>query len=531
MAHFIPQESKQELFPQSELAVFEALKNNLSNDWFVFHSFNYLTRNIQNQLWDGEIDFLLYKPDLGFLILEVKGGSISCKNGQWLQNGNPIDPVGQARHNKYSVMNLVKRHYGHDVQLRFAHALCFPSCPKDACIWPPDAQDIIISLGEFKRIEDIATRLINQSPLPNSAYGDTNCSDILNLLSPEFDYQQKLSSSILDNTPFFNLLTRQQEAFIEALQDFPRLQFIGGAGTGKTYLAIQKAIQIANNGGEALYLCYNELLARKVQSLTRNYRYAITVHAFFNFCSEVMHIPQNKIDQHRQNPVLYSQALPDLLQKFLSQVPVTYDAVIVDEAQDFSDQIWRLIPQLVAPMGHFYIFHDPAQNIFCQEPHLPDFSLPAIRLTRNCRNTQKIIEVIKPYSELPIMPMDHSPMGNEVIEKHGTDGRALLEETLDQLIKVDKVNYSDIVVLAGHSLKNTCIGDNPVVGDWTLAEQHQGALPSHTIRFYTYMKFKGCEAGVVILLDVDDQDPRWSSAGLYTAMSRAIHQLIILRKD
>ena len=42
------------------------------------------------------------------------------------------------------------------------------------------------------------------------------------------------------------------------------------------------------------------------------------------------------------------------------------------------------------------------------------------------------------------------------------------------------------------------------------------------------MKFKGCEASVVILLDVDARDSRWDTTGLYTAMSRATHLLIIL---
>ena len=51
------------------------------------------------------------------------------------------------------------------------------------------------------------------------------------------------------------------------------------------------------------------------------------------------------------------------------------------------------------------------------------------------------------------------------------------------------------------------------------------------VAYYTYMKFKGCEAKIVILLDVDDKDPRWNKNGMYTAMSRATHQLIILRPE
>jgi len=45
------------------------------------------------------------------------------------------------------------------------------------------------------------------------------------------------------------------------------------------------------------------------------------------------------------------------------------------------------------------------------------------------------------------------------------------------------------------------------------------------------MKFKGCEADAVIILDVDPEDERWEGEmGLYVAISRTQHLLFILRK-
>ena len=44
----------------SEQTVFNVLKENLSNDWKVFHSFDFLTRGLHYKILDGEIDFLLY---------------------------------------------------------------------------------------------------------------------------------------------------------------------------------------------------------------------------------------------------------------------------------------------------------------------------------------------------------------------------------------------------------------------------------------------------------------------------------------
>ena len=42
-----------------------------------------------------------------------------------------------------------------------------------------------------------------------------------------------------------------------------------------------------------------------------------------------------------------------------------------------------------------YIFYDPDQNIFTKELKLPDFGLPPVLLTKNCRNTRKIYEMLR----------------------------------------------------------------------------------------------------------------------------------------
>ena len=75
--------------PMSERIVFDAIKKNLSDEWHVFHSFDYVTRDLNRKRWDGEIDFLLYHPQKGMLVIEVKGGAISYRNGQWYQEDRP----------------------------------------------------------------------------------------------------------------------------------------------------------------------------------------------------------------------------------------------------------------------------------------------------------------------------------------------------------------------------------------------------------------------------------------------------------
>ena len=59
MAIMIPQECDLSRRPMSEQIVFGELQKRLPDSWYVFHSFDYITRDLNRKLWDGEIDFLL----------------------------------------------------------------------------------------------------------------------------------------------------------------------------------------------------------------------------------------------------------------------------------------------------------------------------------------------------------------------------------------------------------------------------------------------------------------------------------------
>ena len=106
----------------------------------------------------------------------------------------------------------------------------------------------------------------------------------------------------------------------------------------------------------------------------------------------------------------------------------------------------------------------------------------------------------------------------------------LLEQELERLTMTEQVPLQDIVILGGHSLEHTSIGANPDVGRFHIVNR-TAKIGAMEIAYFTYMKYKGCESKVVILLEVDDEDERWANKnGIYTAMSRAVHQLIMIRK-
>ncbi len=528
MALFIPDECNEKLHPKSEQFVFNELHEYLSDEWTVFHSWTYLKKRFDD-LNDGEIDFLLYHEQKGILVLEVKGGEISYRNRQWFSNIFRIDPVNQALKNKYAVMNLLKEHFhGKMPAIRLAHAICFPDCEgRLAKGWPAEAHGIVVTRDELPNIERIASHLLAQDRLPRDVASVTR-NEVLDVLSPSFEYALSLKERMKDDEAEFVRLTEGQNIIMNALRDNSHLLVMGGAGTGKTMLAVKMAREIANGEGKVLVLCYNELLAQNIRK--KLWGPNVTVGAFFEYCLESMNYPKKECE------ALLGKAenLPKILAEmaaFLQEHPLQYDAVIVDEGQDFTAQMWEIVLRMLKPNGLFYVFYDPDQNIFRDKLTIPDFDgrCAKVRLMMNCRNTENIFNAMRPYCTTGMMLSKESPFGAKVIEQRG-DSRALLLQEFERLFKEEQVAREDVVVLGGHSLANSSLGNNPMVGAYRLVEC-PNTLRSKEIAYYTYMKFKGCESKVVILLDVDENDPRWNNNGLYTAMSRAVHQLIILRKE
>ncbi len=532
MPRFIPRLSEDRpKASEAEKVVFDALELKLSPHWIVLHNLPYVSRDQEGMLHDGEIDFVLYHPKRGMVILEVKGGEIAYREGKWFQDGTHITPMEQVRKNKYAILALLREKLNrNEVPLRIAHALCFPRCQGANIPWPPEARGLTICREELKGdLEEFLFRLLEMTPLPRGLRDDVRLDEeeILEVLEPEFELPRRLPFRLEEDSRVFERLTAEQTAIMEAMEAFPRLLVRGGAGTGKTVLALQKARMLADEGKEVLLLCYNELLAKKIQKTLERGCCNVQAMTFFRFCAETLGATKDQYAKHVNNSKLYEEIMPQFLEKKLDDTPLDFDAVIVDEGQDFTPIMWRVILRLVKPEGQFYVFYDPEQNIFRDELHLPDMATPPVTLCRNCRNTRKIIQALSPYHDQKMLAMDGTPEGADVMVLEG-DCRDNLQSVLNTLFAVEKVPHSDVVILGAHSLANTCLGNDPTVGKYHVVENSTATNDAAELRYFTYMKFKGCESRVVILLEVNDDDPRWQKTGRYTAMSRATHLLIIL---
>lgn len=93
--------NRREHVPVSELKFFE-ICDGLSSDWTIWHSLNW-DRKASTR--SGEADYLLFHPNLGFAVIEVKGGKITVENNIFYSEARDGERyILNPFFNKYSII-------------------------------------------------------------------------------------------------------------------------------------------------------------------------------------------------------------------------------------------------------------------------------------------------------------------------------------------------------------------------------------------------------------------------------------------
>ncbi|MEJ2725143.1 MAG: nuclease-related domain-containing protein, partial [Deltaproteobacteria bacterium] len=109
---------------EAERKVYQALKKSLPKGWVAWHSLKLRTKS-KGEF--SEADFIIADPNRpSLLILEVKGGQITQRDGRWLQNNLPLrtPPLDQAHNFR---RHLIQRFNENKVEApTIGVATCFP---------------------------------------------------------------------------------------------------------------------------------------------------------------------------------------------------------------------------------------------------------------------------------------------------------------------------------------------------------------------------------------------------------------------
>lgn len=486
--------------PESEIKVYRILRG-LPDNWSVFHSVNWLgTRG--KRIGDGEADFVLLHPAFGLIALEVKGGGVSTEHGEWVSEDRNRDihkikdPYKQASESARNLHEWLKDRLG--CLIPAVHAVVFPDLSRIPSTLPPNAPpEITITSGDFRRVEQKLHEILKKHKISqNLGLNAKQTRKVINALAPTTRVRRTLSDEASDaDRGLINLTEEQIRAFAGTRRN-RRMIILGAAGTGKTVLAVEKARQLRDDGRRTLLVCYNNLLQKRL-SADRSLD-GITVKTFHGLCySQIekagMETPQNPIPEE-----WWKDKAPDELVSAVSKTGDTFEAIVVDEGQDFS-KLWLDALECISRYEKetpFYIFADKNQDLWRRNwENLEDEDRWShYELALNCRNTREIslrVEAIGGSEVWEGAASGPQPKWTEL--GRGSVPSTSASKIVDELLRKNFSPNEIVVLCEDRKIVNDLRGKS--VGETEFAEFGRDGVVIETIG-----RFKGLEAKVAVVV-------------------------------
>jgi len=540
----LPREVRDAPERAAECALFDACREQLPGEYCVFYSVAWLGRSAVNGAWDGEADFVIAHPERGIVVVEVKGGFIrrDGESGQWYSTTRGArkeyaikDPVSQARRSKYHLaakLESLPRWVAGKPKL--AHAIAFPHCERyEGPLTADCPREIVIYAADTRDLKNAVRRIYDYwagSTESCSALDSTAMSAVISMLAPSVELRpapRSIGAEVASAEAQIAALTANQTRVLKALVRNRRVAISGGAGTGKTMLALAKAKSLAEQGFRTLLTCYNRPLADYLRYATHGCP-GLEVADFHQFCMATIGAAGLSVGRP-EGAKYWEEIVPNALVEALSNLPDgRFDAVIVDEAQDFAEGWW--VPLQLAlrepDRGILYVFYDDNQKLYQRANSFPS-GLVDFCLCENLRNTQEIHHAAARFyagGELIGAGPSGSAVDFVLAADSGTQKRAV-GKVIDALVR-GGVKPSDIAVLTGRAVQTSRVAVDGRFGSarWT---RDQSADPDMTL-LESISRFKGLERPVVILVELEDHVSAERDDTIYVGLSRARSSLTVV---
>lgn len=409
VARMIPEELR-EAESTAERRLFEHLRDDTADQLLALHSVSWLVPTEKGRPRQGEADFVLAHPAQGILVVEVKGGTIryDADKREWWSTGKEgehriKDPFAQATRSTFSLRRLLERskRVGDD-RFFVGHAVVFPDTRAKSGRLKPDApREIVLDGDDVRDLETSLARVFRywrgtaKTPPP----GKDGVDHLERVLANSFEIRAPLSVELAEEERDLLTLTEEQYRVLDFLSRQTRAAIAGCAGSGKTFLAAEKARRLALEGFRVLVLSFNTLLAQHLRRGLQDVA-EIDVYSYDHLCYEIVREAGIELaerpepgDEHR-----HYQALRAAFAENVEVAAGRYGALVVDEAQDFDEDWWFPLQLLLQDpdASPLYVFLDDNQRIFPVARNLPVPGEP-FQLTVNCRNTKAINELVRRF--------------------------------------------------------------------------------------------------------------------------------------
>lgn len=523
MAKMIPH-TAYETGSEGEDRIFESLQTQLPNSYTVFHSVRWIGSDRRRS--QGEADFIVFHPQKGVLIIEVKAGLIAVdSNRTWYQtNRNTgiekeiFDPEKQADESKFKFISLLG-----NINCLVCHAVWFPSVSFPKNNLPPNYHPDMILDGEAilnpeKTIENVFnywSKQLNRTTQLNQSEEDI----VIQKIAPTLNLLPSLKLDYDNREERFVKLTNEQIRILDFLKLQQKAAISGSAGTGKTFIALEKARQLHQEGAKVVFLCFNRLLADFLKDNFSHYGFYIST-----FDS----LARKYVGEQRDFKLTQAKFLDYLIDK---ENDFEYTDVIIDEGQDFENDWLEYLDYRVSSENCFYVFYDQQQCLYSDELSNWLKNAPCrLTLTINCRNTEAIAKTA--YGSLGKSQNQPNLSGIEgeqpeiisILEPK--ELAKWLDKTINKYLIETKTDPCNVAVITMTTYGNSVLEQTGLHSKLNYVESKtKGKICRTTAR-----KFKGLEADLVVITDLD-----WNALEdvtyrklFYTSCSRAKHNLYII---
>ena len=379
---------------RAERAVWDALRDQLPDEAVLFHSLR-----VQERQHEYEADLVVIFPGAGWAVIEVKGGEVRRHEGVWEQrqegHWRRIDPVGQAQDCRHVLQRYLARHGSLVAHSRAVHMVALPDRDVDDRFEAPGLpRSLLIDRQDLLQVVHNLLRALDLHGKGDSSLTMSGTAEMTRLLTGSNLTRADTFAFHAEHEQRVQQMTQDQSAILGFLRNQNRAAIVGGAGSGKTWLALEQTRRLAKEGQSVALVCYSRGLARFLQRVTSKWkpRERPCYVGLFHELPVRWGAPPGGEDDN----AWFEHELPALLGRLAVERPLAdrFDSIVVDEAQDFSAAWWP--PTLLAlkdpDKGGLYVFLDEGQRVFDRRGTAP-IELAPFTLDRNLRNTKRIAQI------------------------------------------------------------------------------------------------------------------------------------------
>jgi Nuclease-related domain/UvrD-like helicase C-terminal domain/AAA domain len=367
------------------------------------------------------------------------------------------------------------------------------------------------------------------------------------------------------------VLDNHQEAIARKYDGGHRI-LVGPSGSGKTLILVHKAALLKNYNPKVkniLFVCYNITLVNYIKRLLSDKKVplgenGVEVLHFFELCSKIL---VQDIAYEKEESDYYKL----IVSEALSKIPgsgLKYDAILVDEGQDFSDDMYKVVTSLLnEKTNNLTIALDEGQNIYNSRQSWKDLGIQAKGRLHRVSYVYRCTKELHEFSSRFIGTNGGPPESNaaqqhgmfpDLYEYHGPKPQIRQFQSIGEIIdfvsgKIKKLvdegecSCSDVAILytmrstqgspethiphvVGKALEKRGILHNWVSEDYRSKRSYD--VTTDTVTISTIQSAKGFDYSRVFLIGLDLFDPaKGSDARLnsltYVAITRARYELFI----